>query len=540
MSQSHLERARQGSESVDWPLAAQAYEGARRDGEDLSAVDFESWAVALYMLGKVSEAVDPLSQAFHSLLGSGDLEEASRVGHWIVFMLLESGEIARAGGWIARCERLLDNAPDDSFARTYLLLLETHRNAAVEGDYATAVSKARLVVSSAREHGDHDVEALALSLLGRSIVRDGRAGEGLVVLDEAMVAITSTALSPIVVGTVYCSVIEACEEIAELRRASEWTEALFRWCETHRGEVPFTAQCRIHRSKIFQRAGRLADAEDEALRAYELFTQTPYRAATGRAIYQLAEVQRVRGNFSDAETLYEEASEWGVDPQPGLAMVRLALGDSDAAVAGLKRLIAETNEPTDRLALLPTYAEAMLAAGEIDSAREAASELEAHLELFDNDAIRATLSHIRGAVALVEGNWERCLIHLREAREAWQGLGARYEAARSGVLIAHACRALGDEETARLEHAAASRTFAEFGVAQVPELFSATGPDHDLTARERDVLGILATGATNREIADELFISVRTVDRHVANILTKLGVPSRTAAVSFAYEHELV
>lgn len=534
-----LTRARRAADGGDWKSAAAAFQEADR-GRNLGVDDLETWATAWYMLGRPAAAAEVHMRIFQMLHDAGEYERAARTSFWIVFLALESGDTAQAGGWMARGQRLLDRMGADGIAQAYLLALRAYQLVAVEGENAEGMAAATQGRELAQASGDRDLEALCLNLEGRALLRSGRVDDGLSVLDEAMVAVLSRELSPVVVGTVYCSLIEACEEVSSLRRAHEWTNSLKGWCERQEGEVPFTAQCRIYRSKIYQRRGDMRQAEQEALWAYELYRQTPYAAATGRASYRLAEIHRVRGDFDAAERRYQEASEWGVDPQPGLALVQLARGKVGSAAAGLSRLLAETTAEVDRVGLLPVYVEVMIAAGDVPSAEAAVSELADLTSTYDTDYLRATTAQTEGMMALVKGDAASALAKLREASAVWQEMGASYELARTRVLIGNGCQLLGDDETAAVEFAAAGRQFQEMGVADVTSwLPIADGGEHGLTGRELEVLQRLATGVTNKEIADDLYLSVKTVDRHVANILAKLGVRSRTAAVSFAYEHGL-
>ncbi|HZS32006.1 MAG TPA: response regulator transcription factor, partial [Methylomirabilota bacterium] len=349
----------------------------------------------------------------------------------------------------------------------------------------------------------------------------------------------------------YCSVIEACREVHAWSRAREWTTALSRWCEEHSQPVAFTGTCRVHRAEILQFHGAWAEALAEAGRAGE-----PPAAAAGEpgrplpaALYQQAEIHRLRGEFAEAEAAYRAASRLGHDPQPGLALLRLAQGRPDAAGAAIRRLVAATADPLPRARLLPAHVEIMLAHEDLPEARRAGLELRALAEALDADVLRAAAAQAEGAIALADGDGRAALGALRRAFEAWTRLEAPYEAARARVLVGRACRALGDEETRALEFAAARAAFERLGAR--PELArldalertDAGAPSRRtgrLTAREGEVLRLVAAGQTNRAIAARLGVSERTVDRHVSNILDKLDVPSRAAAIAQAYRRGLL
>jgi ATP/maltotriose-dependent transcriptional regulator MalT len=337
--------------------------------------------------------------------------------------------------------------------------------------------------------------------------------------------------------------ILACEQVFELRRAKEWTAALARWCEQQPDLVAFTGRCQVHRAQILQLQGDWTEALDEATRADERSRRAMNQASAARACYLRGEVHRLRGEFAAAEEDYRRASRLGSEPQPGLALMRLAQGKRDAAAATIRRVVAETTDPLRRAALLPAAAEILLATGELEEARNACRELEQACEDCDSEMLGAMLASVQGAVALAAGDAGGALVSLRSASRAWTELEAPYEAARARMLVGCACRALGDDEGCLLELEAASTIFEELGaapdVAAVDSLTGTSAERHGLTARELEVLRLLAAGRSNRAIAGELVISEHTVARHVQNIFRKLSVSSRTAASAFAYEHGL-
>jgi DNA-binding NarL/FixJ family response regulator len=371
-------------------------------------------------------------------------------------------------------------------------------------------------------------------------------GEGLALLDEAMVAVVAGEISPLVAGTIYCGVIEICREIAELRRAQEWTEALTAWCGRQPDMVTFTGQCLVHRAEILQLHGAWSEAVQEAKQAGERFAHAADSHATGAAFYQQAELYRLTGDVTAAEDAYQQASRWGHQPQPGLALLRLAQGRTDAAEAASRRVVAETTQRFRRAKLLPAHVEIMLTAGDLRAARDAANELAEIAAGYGTPALRAVADHARGAVLLAEGNAQAALVVLRAAWQVWRELEAPHEAARVRVLVGLACRALGDEEAAAMELDAARIVFAQLGATPDLERLQAlmgreaASNARGLSERELQVLRLLATGTTNRAIAGELSVAEKTVDRHVSNILTKLGVSSRAAATAYAYQHRLL
>jgi DNA-binding CsgD family transcriptional regulator len=311
--------------------------------------------------------------------------------------------------------------------------------------------------------------------------------------------------------------------------------------------VAFTGTCMVHRAEIMQLHGAWLDAIEEARRAGERSAQAINRTAVASARYRQGEVHRLRGEFAAAEEAYQDASCGGWEPQPGLALLRLAQGDSGAAGAAIRRAVSETSEPSKRIGLLPAYVvEIMLAIGDVQEARSACRDLSELAAGFQSGMLGAMAAHARGAVELADGDVRDALIALRHARQVWQELEVPYETARVRVLLGVACRALGDDDTAALELEAAHGDCAKLGaapdLARVDSLTRRASPieAHGLTPREYEVLRLIAAGKTNKAIATELVLSERTVDRHVSNIFTKLGLSSRAAATAYAYEHRLV
>jgi DNA-binding NarL/FixJ family response regulator len=528
--------AREAVERRAWQKAFDLYAAAESRGP-LDAIDLEQWATAAYLVGRVDTAIDALTKAVQHSIASGDEERAVVAMHWIIYMHIGRGDMAQVSGWMTRAQPILERLPDDSPGRGWFVALAAFLDTAVHGQSEQGMARAKNAVATARRTGDPDLLVMALNVLGRSLLRMGDAA-GMEPLDEAMVVIVGGTVSPIPAGTVYCSVIEACEEIADVRRAQEWTEALDAWCSRQGDMVTFTGRCLIHRSSLLSQRGEWQAAVAEARRACDRLAGAADEVSSGRAHYQLGELARMTRNHEDAESEYQEAARWGHDPQPGLALLRLAQGNVSAAAAMMRRLDAEHGSVHERTGFLPAFVRIMVEAGDRESARSAASELAGIAETLGTDCLRAEAEYAMGLVAVADGDHTKAITALRRSASTWRRVGAPFEVAQVQLSIARACRDLGDSDTAEFEEEAARRTLDSLGVADPTR----SDPDdmHGLSRRELEVLQLLATGITNQDVADRLFVSVRTVDRHVANIFTKLGVTSRTAATAFAYEHDLV
>lgn len=540
-----LDQLKQGRESYQrraWGDAYQALAVADQT-TPLGIDDLELLATSAYLIGRDRDFHEFLDRAYHAHVQAGAPPGAARCAFWLGLTLLLRGDTGHATAWLARARRVIEGC--DCVEHGYLQLPAAEQHLA-EGNCEAAHTATAGAVEIGDRFRDPDLTALARHLQGRVLIQEGRVRAGLALLDDAMLAVVGGELSPIVTGLVYCSVIEACQEVFALSRAHEWTSALNRWCEQQPEMVAFTGTCLVHRAEIMQFHGAWADALAEACRACERSFRGVIPEPPATAFYRQAEIRRLRGEFAAAEEAYRSASRLGGEPQPGLALLRLAQGRTDAACAAIRRVVTAESNPLLRARLLPAHIEIMLVAGEIQEARNASRELEEIAEKFDADVVRAMAAQTRGAVDLAEGDAQAALGPLRRAFEMWRQVDAPYEAARVRVLMGLACRSLGDDDTGALELGAARGIFERLGAAPALAHLDALGESaastqrHGLTGRELQVLRLIAAGKTNKAIATELFLSERTIDRHVSNIFGKLNVASRAAATAYAYDHKLL
>lgn len=540
---SQLDQGREAFDRREWEHAYSQLSTAAEQ-QSLDPEDLERLADAAYLTGRDTDRDEVLARAHHAWLAADNPQRAAGAAFWLGFGLVVRGEEARGSGWLARAHRIVEDGDLDCVERGYLFVsraLAQLDRRDPDGAYEAFGTAAEI----GERFGDPDLITLGRLGCGQALIRSGRIAEGVALLDEAMVAATAgeDEVSARVIGIVYCAVLLECQAIFDLRRARQWTAAFANWCAAQPDLVPYRGQCLVHRAEVMQLHGDWPDALDQAQRACQALQNHP---AIAVAYNQLGELHRLRGEFAAAETAYREASRRGWIPQPGLALLRLAQGDVAAAAAAMRTVMDEADDHLTRAGLLSAYVEIVITVGDVPVARTAADELSQIADSLGTPFTQAMAAHATGAVLRAEGDGRAALTALRQAWSAWQKLDTPYEAARARVLIGLACQDLGDHDGAALEFDAARWVFQQLGA--VPDIHRAeklalSGRQRTadrLTAREVEVLRLVAAGKTNRAIAGDLFLSEKTVARHVSNILTKLDLPSRSAATAYAYENDLV
>ena len=538
-----LRQAREAFERREWVAAYEALSGLEE--VELTADDFVSLATTAFLLGQRNDCVQAMQRSYQINLDHGEVLAAARSALWLATVLFNGGEAAIGSGWTSRAKRILDDVDDvdDVVERGYLFYAQLMSHI-MKGEFGEAFALAPQVTDYGQRFHEPDLVALGLHCEGRLVTFSGKVADGLRLLDEAMVGVLAGEVSPIFAGIVYCSSIEACQEVCDFGRAGEWTRALTIWCDAQPGLVAFTGQCAVHRGQLMRLHGAYEEAVAELEHAAQRYAKQGGHQAVGQASYERGEALRLLGDHDAAEAAYEEAAGYGHPAQPGRALLWLARGRRDAAAAAVHRLLAEWQDPVHRSQALPAAVEVLVEVGAAEEAAPLAEQLREIGASFDCTALQASGDYAVAKVALARGDAEVGLAAAREAVGGWNQLSAPYEVARSRVLIGRALRLLGDEESAAGELAAARKSFAELGARPaeraVAELVDDREAPGGLSRREIEVLRLVAAGRSNPEIAAELVLSEKTVARHLSNMFAKLDVGSRTAAAAFAFEHHLV
>lgn len=536
-----VQRGRAAVGRLAWGRAHDDLLAAEQDGL-LTPSDCELLASAAHLRHDLPGFARALEHAADGHRTAGDVRAAARCLFWLGFTLLHQGEIAQANGWLARAARLVADETEDSTERALLSLPGIVADL-WEGRPAEAAERAERAARVGARDGDPDLLAAALHFQGRALLRSDHIADGLRLLDESMLGVVGGDVRPYVSGSLYCAVINACEEVFDVGRVQEWTASFDEWTGRQPELITFTGECAIHRAEILLLKGLWGQALQEAELAGDLLSRIADSLHLGQAWYLRGEIHRRCGDDAQAVDAYREASANGCEIQPGLALLRLRQGDLPAAIRAVERLAVETPDGSSRAKFLPAYVMIMIAAGEFAKAQTAAEELSRIAEQFDSPYLRAATDQALGHLLVETGEVAAALAVLRRCAQQWRGFEAPYEVASVRVLIGRACRSLGDGDAAEMEFDAARASFDRLGArpdATALATLTQHGEQHGLTDRELEVLRLLASGRTNHAIAEVLVLSVKTIDRHVSNIFAKLGVSSRSAATAYAYRRHIV
>jgi LuxR family transcriptional regulator, maltose regulon positive regulatory protein len=551
MSTTHLDAllgpGHEGLARGDWRAARAAFEAAVAAGESPEAL--EGLAMASWWLDDVERVFQTRERAYRLYRARGDRRGAGRVALTIAMDVFHfRGQVAVAKGWLRRARSLLDGlAPVSEHA--WIRLCECEIALATGEDAARARAVAAEAAEIGRAIDDADVEMTALSLEGLALVAQGMLAEGMPRLDEAATAaLAGEVTDPVAVCLSCCHVVTACEAVRDFGRAAEWCARVREYSARVKFDLLLTV-CRAQHASVLIWLGDWSEAERELQRLLrQLGDARP--AMRQEAVVRLAELRRRQGRLDDAEALLA-----GVDWHPPARLVRaaIALDRGDAAAAadlarrGLQQ--APRSNLTDRAAARELLLRAELALGTTPEPRalEEIAELAARV---GTEALRAAALLAKGLLAAAGGEHEHARGAFEDALALFAGAGAVYEAARARVDLARALMALGRADAAAAELARAAGVFDALGAAGALRMTrallkaarghavgaaAAVGPiPGGLSPRELEVVELLARGLTNARIAKRLGVSAFTIKRHVANILAKLGLPTRAAAAAFA------
>ncbi|MHB8465989.1 MAG: LuxR C-terminal-related transcriptional regulator [Acidimicrobiales bacterium] len=535
-----LRRASDALARQDWRTCYDLVGGLSVDEPSGEAERLELLADAAWWLGRVEESIDARQLAHRVLESQGEQRRAGMCAVWLFQDHCLRGRPAVASGWLQRARRCL--ADDTGCVEYGALLLREAELAHGSGRLEEAADLGERARTLGRALASADLEAEAVQTLGRVLIDAGQPTVGLGLLDEAMLFAVEGRLGPYSAGKVYCSMISACEELGDLRRAAEWTEATMTWAAQHPFAI-FPGICRVHRAVVLERQGALEDAEREATRAGDelLGSHLPNAVA---AYAEMGDIRRRLGDLARAEEAFARAEQLSGHVCAGAALLRLAQGRPEEARRIITScLAAEPPKRLGRAKLLPASVQIAVAADDLVGAAAAVEELESIANRFDAPMLHALAALARGRLQLAEGSPAVASATLQAALRQWQELQVPYEVATATTLLGQAHAESGDEDAAKQSFARARVLFEQIGArVDIAGIETARRPTRPagLTEREVEVLCLIAQGHPNKEIAAQLHLSAKTVSRHLTNIFTKIGVNSRTAATGFAFEHQLV
>lgn len=510
------------------------------DPARLSPEELDDLGESAWWLCHTEEALEIKQRAYVGHVERGSDSAAAMTAWWLSYGHLYWGQRSQASGWLRRMRRHVEAKPEEGVEAAYLSFAVA--DAALQrGDLDEAESEAGRAVGLGQRLDCPDAVAMGLQVQGRTLGKRGRVAEGFDLLDEAMTFVVAEQISDLLVGSVYCSVIHTCRDFADLERAVEWTESMRSWYEALPTTTPYHGLCRVYRGEVLGLRGMWSQAETELRDASDVLLRLRPRAAA-EALYALGELSVRRGELADAERSFTRSQELGRDPQPGRALLLLAQGRSDEAHDVLQTSLAQPPRDAFLLArLLGVQVEVAISNGEVEAARDAAAGLRVIAGELGGKALDAAASFAGGLVQVASGDLHAGAALLRHSSVVWSELGVPYEEGRARRFLGETLMRVGDDGGGTAELEAARVLFRRVGaLRELHQVGKMLGEfPSGLTAREVEVLRLVAAGMTNREIGRTLVISEHTVRRHIQNIFSKIGVSSRTAATAYAFQHGL-
>lgn len=446
-----IQAARAAYRRNAWADATDLFLLAAADSK-LEIEDIEALAWAAGISARDSEMLAALEQVYAHHAAREDHENCARAAFWSGLRNMMIGEVGLGSGWLQRAAKHAEQTPPDCVQRGYLLLPQVFMHCG-KGTYEAAVEVADTAMAMGESASEPDLIVLAGSLKGGILFRLGRIDEGYVPIDEAMLLANGERLSPIVTGVVYCEIVASCCRVLEMVRARQWTAILNDWCRRNPQAKAFNGVCQVHRAELLQLEGNWNEAFAEAQRASESLERTTEQTALANAAYRRGEIRRLCGDFETAEAEYRRAGEIAIDPQPGLALLRLAQGRQDEAAAMIRRAIETAGDMPRKTALLPGGIEICIACGDLDAAASLCGEMTEIAQHSDTEILSRIADGGCGLLALARGEFAEAVAALTRARRCWSEFGAPYLVARLRVDIARGCAELGDAEGAEMEKA---------------------------------------------------------------------------------------
>lgn len=523
--------ARTAHQRRDWAASYQAFDLAGRH-TSLHTDDLDAFAFAAWRLGHIKESSRAAERVFAELTRT-DPAAAAMKANELALAWLVRGDVNIGQGWMNRARRLLANE-DESAAHGYLTYLDA-AVAAISQDLDTLAVHVRALREMGGRLDAPAIGALGLIAAGIEAILNARTADGWALIDEAMLPLLADQVPIEWAGDLYCMVLHHCHKLADLPRMRAWTQSMEQWCGVS-GSVPYGGVCDVHRLQVQVATDDYRSLEGRlgpASRALE--EVNAWAAAEG--YYQLGEVRRLLGDFAGAASAFGRARQLGMDPQPGDALLACRRGDASGAWTAI-RLALNGGDRLARARLLRAAVEIALGREALDEAETYCRELEADATAFATPGFRAWAAHARGAVAVRRGQYEAALESLEAALREYRVQQSRYETAEVYEWMALARRGLGAHAPAAADAATADAIYAQLG-AEPAGICGSPAPG-GLTRRELEVLSRIARGDTNRQVAQQLSLSDKTVGRHLANIYAKLGVSSRTAAANWARDNNVL